>query len=260
VPELPEVETVVRTLRPRLAGRRILEARFLSPLILRGEPEPPVAGRAVLGVRRTGKLILIDLEGGALAVHLGMTGRLLFNSEPTPHMRAWFGLDSGTLVYDDVRQFGRLSWTEGCAGLPARLGPDALDLSPAEFVNLLRGRRGSVKPLLLNQAFISGLGNIYTDEALYRAGVHPLAKAGRLSAARRRRLHSAIVEVLLESIEHGGSSISDYTDAEGRSGSFQRLHRVYARQGRPCPQCGSLIRRILVAQRGTHYCPRCQRL
>jgi len=141
----------------------------------------------------------------------------------------------------------------------ARLGPDAFEISAEEFAARLKDRRGSIKPLLLNQRFLRGLGNIYCDEALFRAGIHPLAVAARLSRARVGRLHAAIQEVLGEAIASGGSSISDYVDAEGRRGWFQMQHRVYGKEGEPCPSCGAPIRRIVVAQRGTHYCPRCQR-
>jgi formamidopyrimidine-DNA glycosylase len=140
-----------------------------------------------------------------------------------------------------------------------RLGPEPFNLSAAAFAARLRARRGAVKPLLLNQSFLAGLGNIYADEALHRAGIHPLARASRIGAARATNLHAAIVEVLSEAIAAGGSSISDYADAEGRQGSFQRSHRVYGRCGEPCPNCGGAIRRIVAAQRSAHFCPACQR-
>jgi formamidopyrimidine-DNA glycosylase len=168
-------------------------------------------------------------------------------------------LDRGVLLYDDSRQFGCFQFS---AEVPARvmsLGPEPLDVAFEDFAAALRKRNARIKALLLNQRFLSGLGNIYADETLFRAGIHPLALASRLSAVRARRLHAAIVETLSEAIAAGGSSISDYVDAEGRKGWFQTRHRVYQRTSEPCVACGTLIRRILVAQRSSHFCPKCQR-
>lgn len=258
MPELPEVETIARTLAPRITGRRLLEARFLSPLVLGAGPAElrrRILGRTIAAVRRRGKFLLLDLGGEALSIHLGMTGRLLWEGTPGPHTRAVFMLDGGRLLYDDVRQFGRIE----LAGRVARLGPDALSISEEEFAARLRTRRGRIKPLLLNQALLSGLGNIYADEVLFRARIHPCANAARLSRARVRRLHATIGEVLASAIASGGSSISDYVDGEGRPGTFQFQHLVYGKAGQPCAVCGAPIRRVVVAQRGTHYCPKCQR-
>jgi formamidopyrimidine-DNA glycosylase len=259
LPELPEVETVVRTLAPRLAGRRILEARFYSKRVMRGAPDPPIAGLRVQSVSRHGKNILIALDGGILAVHLGMTGKLLIDAEPTPHTRAVITLDQGVLLYDDIRQFGRIGWSEALPRHLELLGPDALSITAEQLAAMLKPRRSRIKPLLLNQQFLSGLGNIYCDEALFRAGIHPRALAARLSRARIARLHSAIDEVLSLAIEKGGSSISDYVDTEGRKGSFQLFHQVYGKEGEPCVRCATPVKRIVVAQRGTHFCPKCQK-
>ena len=255
MPELPEVETIVRGLAPRLIGRRILAARILSKRVAPA-PIPDLSGRAIRGLCRRGKFIVVELDGGRLTIHLGMTGRLLLGAEPGPYTRAVFDLDCGRLLYDDIRMFGRIEW--GAARVD-RIGPEPLELGVDQFVRRLRERKGSIKPLLLNQAFLGGLGNIYTDEALFRARIHPLTPAARLGRSRAARLHAAIVEVLTLGIRHRGSSVSDYVDSEGRRGEFQRLHQVYQREGEPCPRCGSAIRRIVVAQRGTHYCPRCQK-
>jgi formamidopyrimidine-DNA glycosylase len=158
-------------------------------------------------------------------------------------------------MYHDPRQFGRILWN---ADLKA-LGPEPLEISLDDFVQRLRRRKTRVKALLLNQRFLAGLGNIYVDESLAIAGIHPLAIASRLNVRGAAALHQAIREVLTLAIEHGGSSISDYVDANGNRGWFQMLHRVYGREGEPCRACGTPIRKIIVAQRGTHYCPRCQR-
>jgi formamidopyrimidine-DNA glycosylase len=263
VPELPEVETVVRTVAPHLVGHQIRRARFYSRLVLRSDAARTAArlrGRGIETVRRHGKFILVELSGGlTLAIHLGMTGSLLWNAEPGPHARAVFDLDSGRLVYDDPRQFGRIELGRSLPERAARLGPDALAVGADEFAARLAARHGRVKPLLLNQVFLRGLGNIYADESLFGARIHPLASVARLSPARVGRLYATIQKVLRAAVEAGGSSVSDYVDADGRAGSFQVQHQVYGREGAPCPRCGAPIRRIVVAQRGTHYCPGCQR-
>jgi formamidopyrimidine-DNA glycosylase len=187
-----------------------------------------------------------------------MTGKVLINRTPGPYTRAVVTLDSGALLFDDVRMFGRIEYSKRLPERVARLGPEPLEISRDEFVSRLRSRRAQIKPLLLNQTFLRGLGNIYTDEALFRARIHPRALASRLSRRRAAELHRAIVEVLTLAIESRGSSVSDYVDAEGRQGWFQALHNVYGKGGEPCPRCGRPIRRTVVAQRGTHYCPRCQ--
>jgi formamidopyrimidine-DNA glycosylase len=256
MPELPEVETVVRTVAPRLRGRRLLEVRcFTRKPWARSVRK--AAGQTVRGIRRYGKFILLDLDQGLLAIHLGMTGRLLAGAAPGPYTRAVLVLDRGTVLFDDVRQFGSVRWL---AREPEGLGPDALEVPPEDFVSRLRARKARLKALLLDQSFLRGLGNIYADESLFRARLHPLAIAARLSRRRAFHLHKAIVEVLSGAIAKGGSSVSDYVDANGRQGWFQLQHQVYRKTGEPCPVCGAAIRRILVAQRGTHYCPKCQRL
>jgi formamidopyrimidine-DNA glycosylase len=263
VPELPEVETVVRSIAP-LIGRRIVSAEFRGLRVLRGgDPDQlaaRLAGRRIAGIQRYGKFIVTSVEGGGyLLIHLGMTGRLLLAGVPGKHTHAIFTLDGGALLYDDSRQFGSIQWFDEFPERVARLGPEPLEASFAEFTRALKGRRTRIKALLLDQRFLRGLGNIYADEALFRAGIHPLAMASRLGGSRRQRLFDAIQAVLTEAIAAGGSSISDYVDAEGRRGFFQTSHRVYQRTGEPCVTCGTPIRRVLVAQRSSHFCPRCQR-
>jgi formamidopyrimidine-DNA glycosylase len=263
MPELPEVETVVRSMAP-LVGRRIVSAEFRCRRVLRGgDPEEMAAsveGRRIASIRRHGKFILMSLEGGGyLVVHLGMTGRLLLGGEVGKHTHAILSLDRGVLLYDDSRQFGCIQYSREIPERVLKLGPDALEVSFEDFAAALRRRKTRIKALLLNQGFVRGLGNIYADEALFRAGIHPMAMASRLRGDRARRLHDGIAAVLAEAIAAGGSSISDYVDAEGRKGFFQMEHRVYQRTGEACPVCGTAIRRILVAQRSSHFCPRCQR-
>lgn len=259
MPELPEVETIVRDLAPRLSGRRVVLVQVVAGLVVKSALDG-IAGQRVVGVRRHGKNIIVECEGGCLSMHLGMTGKLLMNGERTPYTRVVFGLDDGELLFDDVRQFGRIHWSAAMPQRLSELGPDPLTVSQADFVERLRARRGTIKPMLLNQGFLRGLGNIYVDESLFRAGIHPLALAARLSRRRACALHDAIQQVLSLAIEHRGSSISDYVDAAGERGSFQQLHQVYGKQGQACPLCRSVIRRIVVGQRGTHLCPRCQKL
>ncbi|MCU1263200.1 MAG: DNA-(apurinic or apyrimidinic site) lyase / Formamidopyrimidine-DNA glycosylase [Bryobacterales bacterium] len=263
MPELPEVETVVRSLAPQVTGRRILNAEFSQKRVLRGDAGDAarmLGGRIIQSVGRHGKFIVFTLRPkGFLIVHLGMTGKLLWNGEPAKHTHAIFTLNGGTLLYNDARQFGRIEWAEEMPERVRKLGPDALSVAFEDFADLLKKRKSRIKSVLLNQTFVRGLGNIYADEALFRAGIHPLAIGSKLSKERVRKLYHAIREVLNEAIDRRGSSISDYVDSDGNRGSFQALHRVYRRTGEQCGVCGTAIRRTLVAQRGTHFCPKCQK-
>jgi formamidopyrimidine-DNA glycosylase len=258
VPELPEVETVVRTLQPHLPGRRIVSAAFSSRFVTPGNRKAlarKFVDRTVLSVTRRGKFIVIALDQGTLTVHLGMTGRLLLDAPASKHTYGLFTLDTGTLVYTDSRQFGRIYWNHDLS----RLGPEPMEVGLAEFQARMKQRKTSIKALLLNQTFLAGMGNIYVDETLFAAGVHPLAIASRLRAPRVAAIHQHMREILGAAIAQGGSSISDYVDAQGNRGWFQLQHQAYGREGEPCRTCGTPIRKIIVAQRGTHYCPRCQR-
>jgi formamidopyrimidine-DNA glycosylase len=258
MPELPEVETVVRGLSPRLVGRRIENIEVISRRIPR-RGIGAALGQRIRAVRRHGKYILIELETGLLVVHLRMTGRFRFGGEAGAYTRVVVSLDSETLHFEDIRQFGTFQY---CRELPPELtalGPDALEIAQPEFAVRLCARNRQIKPLLLDQTFLRGLGNIYVDEALFAARIHPRAMASSVSAKRAVALHRAITAVLLEAIERGGSSISDFVDPYGRQGSYSVQHQVYGRDGEPCPRCGKcLIVREVVAQRGTHFCPRCQ--
>jgi formamidopyrimidine-DNA glycosylase len=261
MPELPEVETVVRSVAAHLAGRRILESRFTSKFVTPGSRTrlaQRLAGRRIESVKRRGKFIVIALDQGTLTVHLGMTGKLFTQGEAGEHTHGVFTLDDGMLLYHDPRQFGRIEWSAGEPPRVARLGPEPLEISLEDFRARLK-RKTRIKALLLNQTFLAGLGNIYADESLFAAGIHPLAIAARLSTARAEKLYQAIRGVLTHAIRLGGSSISDYVNAQGERGWFQMEHKVYGREGEPCATCGRPIRKILVAQRGTHYCPHCQK-
>jgi formamidopyrimidine-DNA glycosylase len=263
VPELPEVETVTRSIAP-LVGRRIVAAEFRCLRVLRGGDPDRMAARLqgvrIATIKRYGKFILMSLKGGGyLTIHLGMTGRLLLGGPPGKHTHAILTLDRGVLLYDDSRQFGCLEFSEEFPHRVARLGPEPLEVSYEDFSAALKRRKTRIKALLLNQAFVRGVGNIYADEALFRAGIHPLTVASRLRGERPRRLFDSMVAVLTEAIAAGGSSISDYVDAEGREGFFQLSHRVYQRTGEPCVTCNTPIRRVLVTQRSSHFCPKCQK-
>lgn len=261
MPELPEVETVVRSVAMHLAGRRIVSTTFTSRFVTpgnRAKLTQRLAGRRIESVTRRGKFILISLDQGTLTVHLGMTGKLLLEGEASEHTHGVFNLDDGVLLYHDPRQFGRIEWSPGPPPRVARLGPEPLEIGFDEFRERLK-RKTRMKALLLNQAFLAGLGNIYADESLFAAGIHPLAVANRLSTARAERLYQSIRAILTHAIQLGGSSISDYVNGRGERGWFQMEHRVYGREGEPCANCGRPIRKILVAQRGTHYCPHCQK-
>ena len=261
MPELPEVETVVRSVAAHLAGRRIVSTTFTSRFVTpgnRAKLTQRLAGRRIESVTRRGKFILIALDQGTLTIHLGMTGKLLVEGEAGEHTHGVFTLDHGMLLYHDPRQFGRIEWSPGPPPRVARLGPEPLEIGFEEFRARLK-RKTRMKALLLNQTFLAGLGNIYADESLFAAGIHPLTAASKLTAARAQKLYDAIRGILTHAIQLDGSSISDYVNGRGERGWFQMEHRVYGREGEPCANCGRPIRKILVAQRGTHYCPHCQK-
>lgn len=247
MPELPEVETVVRGLRGVLPGRVVVGVEGVAPEV--------VLGKRIVGVRRYGKFIVIDFADGMLFVHLGMTGQLMLSEEAGKFTRGRLFLDEGVVRYDDIRKFGKVFWS---TEYPQR-GPDPLVLTGEEFVRMAKGRKTRIKALLLDQSFLGGMGNIYTDEVLFAAGIHPCAAANGLSKVRLLRLHQSMVEVLQAAIAAGGSSISDYVDARGERGGYQLQHQVYGKHGQPCPKCGATLGRMLVAQRGTTFCPRCQK-
>ncbi len=303
MPELPEVETIVRGLRTCLPGRRIARVMVGPAAAAHILQTPPaefvqaLEGASVVAIQRYGKHILLRMAPGERGrfeqtgfwwvVHLGMTGQ--FVCEPSwhelpRHTHACFELepiqkiapnkpaDEGrraqmarqVLRYTDIRQFGRMEIfaPDGNNALPPRLerlGPDPLAISESEFVRRMGQRTGRVKSLLLDQHFLRGLGNIYADECLFRAGVHPAACARRVSARRVAALFCATRSVLEEAIARGGSSVSNYLDALGQTGTFQQFHQVYRRDGQPCRRCGATLRRLLVAGRGSTFCPRCQR-
>ena len=267
MPELPEVETVRRTLAAVVEGRSITAVSFAWPRTCAGDPratETRLAGQHIERLERYGKYLLFRLRkdgrDSLLVIHLRMTGNLLVNGAPGEHTRASMTLDDGTaVVFQDIRKFGRWQWSERLPARLAALGPEPLEIGPDEFAARLRSRRARLKALLLNQEFLRGLGNIYADEALFLARLHPLRNADGVGPRKARDLHGAIQTVLRNAIDAGGTSIRDYRDSRGAQGGFQRQIRIYGRDREPCVNCGTRVRRVLVAQRSTHFCPRCQR-
>jgi formamidopyrimidine-DNA glycosylase len=268
VPELPEVETIARDLAPLLRGRRILSLRAArKPPVFDAAslPSRTIARRTIHGVARAGKFIVLEFgEDLRLAVHLRMTGNLLYHAsgEAVPYTRATFDLDNGAhLIFADARKFGRLRVFRGDAHIALGVGIDPFDkaLDARSLGVLSRGRRTAVKVWLLDQKRLAGVGNIYACESLYHAGLRPKKRVGKLSLEERDRLLVSLRRVLRQAIRHRGSSVDDYVDAEGKEGEFQKQLAVYGRAGMPCRRCGTPIRRIVLAQRGTFYCPVCQR-
>jgi len=275
MPELPEVETIARGLASRLTGD------FIESVWLGSKPEPlkssaaeiaaTLQSRRIADVRRMGKHIVFELVStrgrrsekrvsakAQWIVHLGMTGSMLVckpELEIAKHTHAVVKLASGReLRFVDPRRFGRLSVARDFDAV----GCEPLDVKLDRFITLFHGRKTPIKSALLNQKLLRGVGNIYADESLFRAGIRPRRRAASLTRENLRRLYKSVQEVLKEAIALGGSSVSDYVDSDGQEGSFQLEHRVYGREGEPCLRCKTLIKRIVIAGRSSHYCPKCQ--
>ena len=269
MPELPEVESVARQLAPRLRGRTLREVELLDPR-LRGTDSRPALGGAVERVTRTGKQIEIRLRGTGrctsvrLLCHLRMTGRLVWRADGetasgTKHLRARLRFDGGSLLFIDPRRFGTLRFVpEGCETPAAGLEPLSRACTPVRLSGLLAGSRQELKPWLLRQDRLVGIGNIYASEIAFRARLHPRRKATSLRPEEVRRLHEAIRGVLRRAIRFGGTTFSDFADASGRSGRFYSMLAVYDREDRPCRRCRTPILRFVQQQRSTYCCPTCQ--
>jgi formamidopyrimidine-DNA glycosylase len=273
MPELPEVETVVRGLRQSLPGRRILSVRLGKTDFIDDAAalETWLPGSRIEAVRRWGKFLVFELRSSdsqcsrlLLIVHLGMTGQLVTQTPETPalkHTHVYFALDDGReLRYTDARRFGRIAVVPESQGesVLGKLGLDPLEVSREEFIGQFAHRRARVKALLMDQTVLRGMGNIYTDESLWRARIHPARLAASLKGPALSRLHRAVRDVLNEAITLRGSSVSDYVDSDGLPGEFQLRHRVYQREGEKCFRCKTRIRRMIVAGRSSYFCPRCQ--
>lgn len=277
MPELPEVETIANGVNARVRGQKILSVRFSrykEPFKTpRSQMADTLPGLRIDRVHREGKHIVFDLAGGERShqsavqwvVHLGMTGRLLVSPPEVPvppHTHAALSLSGGAeLRFIDPRRFGRLALHRLQADEEGFRGPgrEPLSISEKDFLALFHGRKLSIKAALLNQTLLHGVGNIYADESLFRAGIRPTRPAGSLRPERLLRLRTALRAVLREAIAQGGSSVSDYVDADGATGFFQLEHRVYMRTGEPCLVCAKPASRIVLAGRGTHFCRYCQR-
>lgn len=273
MPELPEVETIVCGLRDKLTGLNFSKIEVRLEKCIQGPKKSfitSVRGRKILRVERQGKNIILHLSGGvALGVHLRMTGRLRFVPARTPrekhtHVIFSFQRHPGQLRFVDQRQFGRLFVEKKNVGDKlgslAELGPEPFQISAREFIGRVRCKHRAIKPLLLDQRFLAGVGNIYADEALHRARIHPRRQSDSLGEEALLRLYHALRRILREAIRAGGTSVRTYVDASGSTGSFQHSLRVYGREGSACRFCGSIVVRERVAGRSSFFCPRCQPL
>lgn len=270
MPELPEVETVVRGLREPLVGRRIESVWYERQNVIQmpsaEQFSARIKGQTVRAITRRAKYILCQLDHDILAIHLKMTGRLFVAApENQPPEDRWvrlrLGLDNGEeLCFSDARRFGRVYLAGSVEEITPLLGPEPLEdaFTPAILTQQLQGRSKVIKALLLDQSFVAGVGNIYADEALHRAGIHPQRPANSLTADEIERLYSTIREVLNKGIEYQGATLNWYRKPDGTKGESQDHFYVYDREGEPCLNCGTPIIKIRVAQRGTHYCPHCQ--
>jgi formamidopyrimidine-DNA glycosylase len=273
MPELPEVETIVKGLQKTVVGRKIKSINVIFPGIVKQETEKfrkNAEKTKIVKVRRRGKYILIDLSNGkTILAHLGMTGNFLLVKSSSPwnkhdHLIIRFYENHKELRYNDQRKFGKLKSFPTCkeenVSELKKLGPESLNISASDFVDLFEKRKGRIKSALLNQQIIAGLGNIYADESLFEAKIHPAQRIDKLSPPRLKRLHQAIQKILRKAIKAGGSSIENYYDINGEVGSFQLQHKVYGREGLPCKKCGTEIKRIKISQRSSYFCPKCQPL
>ena len=272
MPELPEVETIVQSLSSKLKGLEISSVRIIYPPVIRNEELSLVhdlKGRKIVGVRRRGKMLLIDFERNlSLLIHLKMTGQLLFYPKEEPldkhtHFILSFKDENNELRFRDVRKFGFISclrtFDASCTDELKNLGPEPLEIDFPLFKKLFQGRKARLKSLLLNQNFIAGIGNIYADEILFQAKLNPLTPASHLGDDDLKRLLKAMREVLRKAISHKGSSIRTFTNAEGERGKFQNYHQVYGRESLSCFICGERIKRLRLGGRSSFLCPRCQR-
>jgi formamidopyrimidine-DNA glycosylase len=265
MPELPEVETIKTDLQKVILGKKIIRVDIHNPKVIR-QPQPAIFKRSLEGLRiknilRRGKLLVLELSNGQfLTVHLKMTGQLV-----TPggarNSRVAFILEGGRILdFNDQRLFGELRLVDDWEKLDfvQRLGPEPFDLTYADFKDMLLKRKTEIKPLLLDQSFISGIGNIYAAEILFRAKINPHRPARSLKKEEQLALYKEIQKVLKSAIKHGGSSVDDYVRVSGKNGDYARFHRVYGRQNKPCFVCSSVIKRVTQGGRGTYFCAKCQ--
>ena len=269
MPELPEVQTVVNTLRPRLVGHtinRVYLARADIVTPADAAIEQRLLGRTIVEISRRAKRIVFTLDTNELFyIHLGMSGRLVLEPlsaslKPHTHLRIRFeGPDADELRFTDPRRFGGIWWLGRDRSNDEKIGPEPLEVRPRQLAQRLQRTGRAIKNALLDQGVLAGLGNIYADESLFAAGIHPLVPANRLTLEQVKRLNRSIKSTLRRALHHRGSTFRDYRDAEGNAGEFQKMHRVYGREGEPCAKCRTPIKRIVLAGRSSHFCPKCQK-
>ncbi|WP_456409170.1 DNA-formamidopyrimidine glycosylase [Caldithrix abyssi] len=268
MPELPEVETVVRELRPLIVGKTIDRVEAIWQKTFVDQAGLSLSGQIIQKIDRRGKFIILVLNRSYLIVHFRMTGRLSLSNgqgdlSDLPHLRCLIQFKDGSrLLFEDMRKFGRIYHVKEVEEVLKNVGIDALDthLTFEHFYDYLKNRKMGVKAFLMSQKWIAGLGNIYTDESLFLAKIHPEQTCDQISPGQGRKLFTAVQEILHRAVENMGSTISDYRDAYGNPGRNQLYFKVYRRAGKPCFACGALIEKKKVAGRGTHFCPQCQKL
>jgi formamidopyrimidine-DNA glycosylase len=265
MPELPEVQTVVDTLQPAVIGREILGVVLRRKDVLTPagfDLAAALTGRSVENIHRRGKRIIIQLsDANRFYIHLGMTGRLSMeraSAASLPHTHLLIDFDIGQMRFRDPRRFGGIFWLGLDDAGDRNMGPEPLTLRTGQLAKQLAGTTRAIKNALLDQSVIAGLGNIYVDESLFVAGIHPLVAANELTDEQIVRLNRAIKNVLRKALHHRGSTLRDYFDANGNPGGFQKLHAVYDRAELPCRKCKTPIERFVLGGRSTHFCPRCQ--
>ena len=266
MPELPEVETIKSDLQKIVLGKEIIKVCIYNPAVIR-EPSPSLfkkylQGLVIKKILRRGKMLILELSNGsALAIHLKMTGQLVYPGG-FKNSRVAFHLSGGRILdFNDQRLFGELRLVEDWRKIKfiQRLGPEPFDLTYDDFKDMLSKKKTKIKPLLMDQSFISGIGNLYAAEILFRAKIDPWRSALSLTEKEKTALYKEIKEVLSSAITHGGSSIDDYVRLSGKRGDYLRFHRVYGREAKPCYVCKGLIKRVTQGGRGTYFCPKCQR-
>ncbi len=270
MPELPEVETIIRGLKKTILGKTIQKVEIFYPKVIKQDLShfsQNLENSRIEKISRRGKNILISLSNGKTwLTHLGMTGHLFFHSKnnlsPEKHdvLKIKFKNNSGELRFEDMRKFGKTYIVEEHPKkLIEKLGPEPLKVSFKKFVKIFSGTKRKIKPALMDQTLIAGIGNIYADESLYEAKIHPETRTDQLDRQKLSGLYQAIKKIIKKAIKTGGSSVRSYVDVEGKKGYFQIFLKVYGKEGESCPRCKAKIKRIIVGQRSSHFCPRCQR-
>jgi formamidopyrimidine-DNA glycosylase len=266
MPELPEVETLKRELERAVTGKRITEVSVLAPLVVRSPAadkfKQELAGVTITGVRRKAKVLILELSNGkSLAIHLKMTGQLVYPGDATKSRVSFYFSDGSVLDFNDQRKFGELRILDDWRKLPfiANLGPEPFELEVRQFKDMLATKKTKIKPLLMDQTFISGIGNLYAAESLFRSRINPERPANSLTEAEKNTLFQKIKAVLTEAIAHHGSSVDNYVRLSGKQGGYVRFHKVYDREGKPCFVCKKPVKRIALGGRGTYFCSHCQK-